>query len=58
MPQEQQANKTLRSSTKPGFAGTDAEKVKQEIQKGFKRGTRCNDGSPGGSNERLRLEHS
>ncbi|WP_339228615.1 hypothetical protein NSQ77_02315 [Oceanobacillus sp. FSL K6-2867] len=38
MPQEQQANKTLRSSTKPGFAGTDAEKVKQEIQKDLNEG--------------------
>ncbi|MBR3121030.1 hypothetical protein [Oceanobacillus profundus] len=38
MPQDQQANKTLHSSTKPGFAGTDTKKVKQEIQKDLSEG--------------------
>ncbi|MEK3889829.1 hypothetical protein [Bacillus sp. FSL K6-3431] len=38
MQQDKQAQKNLSSSMKPGFAGTDAEKVKQEIQKDISEG--------------------
>ena len=38
MQQDQQANKNLDSMMKPGFAGTDAQKVKQEIQKDVSEG--------------------
>ncbi|WP_187695400.1 hypothetical protein [Oceanobacillus piezotolerans] len=33
MQQNKQTKKSLNRSTKPGFAGTDVNKVKQEIQK-------------------------
>ena len=32
MSQDKQSKKNLNASLKPGFAGTDAKKVKQEIQ--------------------------
>ena len=35
---QQQANENLDSMMKPGFAGTDAQKVKQEIQKDVSEG--------------------
>lgn len=38
MQEDKQAIKNLSSSKKPGFAGTDAKKVKQEIQKDLKEG--------------------
>jgi len=38
MQQDKQAKKNLNSSLKPGFAGTDAKKVKQEIQEDVKEG--------------------
>ncbi len=38
MQEDQQVKKNLSSSLKPGFAGTDAKKVKQEIQKDVKEG--------------------
>ncbi len=38
MQQDQQAKKNLNSNMKPGFAGTDAKKVKQEIQKDINEG--------------------
>ncbi|MBD8007643.1 hypothetical protein [Bacillus norwichensis] len=38
MPQNQQAKQNLSSRTKPGFAGTDGKKVKQEIQKDVSEG--------------------
>ncbi|GIN90071.1 hypothetical protein J6TS1_02810 [Siminovitchia terrae] len=38
MQQDQQAKKNLSSRTKPGFAGTDAKKVNQEIQKDVSEG--------------------
>ncbi|MEW9676804.1 hypothetical protein ABRT01_11560 [Lentibacillus sp. L22] len=36
--QQQDQQSTKNSSTKPGFAGTDAKKVKQEIQKDISEG--------------------
>jgi len=38
MQQNQQAKGNLRSIMKPEFAGTDAQKVKQEIQKDINEG--------------------
>ncbi|WP_199860722.1 hypothetical protein [Oceanobacillus damuensis] len=38
MQKDKQAKKTLSSSMKPGFAGTDTNKVKQEIQKDISEG--------------------
>ena len=38
MQQDRQANENLGSMMKPGFAGTDAQKVKQEIQKDVNEG--------------------
>ncbi|MEK4800039.1 MULTISPECIES: hypothetical protein [Oceanobacillus] len=38
MQRDQQANKNSTPSMKPGFAGTDAKKVKQEIQQDIKEG--------------------
>ncbi len=38
MQQEQQANENLGSIMEPEFAGTDAQKVKQEIQKDLSEG--------------------
>ncbi|WP_181762333.1 hypothetical protein [Bacillus sp. B4EP4a] len=38
MQQDQQAKKYSGSITKPGFSGTDAQKVKQEIQKDVSEG--------------------
>ncbi|WP_197482162.1 hypothetical protein [Oceanobacillus sp. Castelsardo] len=38
MRQSRQANKNLKSSMKPGFAGTDAKKVKQQIQQDLSEG--------------------
>lgn len=38
MQQDQQAKENLGASRKPTFAGTDAQKVKQEIQKDIRRG--------------------
>lgn len=38
MQQDQQAKKNLGSSSKPGFSGTDPEKVKQDIQKDLREG--------------------
>ncbi|MDF2858014.1 MAG: hypothetical protein K0Q87_3865 [Neobacillus sp.] len=38
MRQEQQSKETLSSIMKPEFAGTDAQKVKQEIQKDVSEG--------------------
>ena len=38
MQQNQQAKENLGSMMKPGFAGTDAQKVKQEIQKDVSEG--------------------
>ncbi|MBI0577335.1 hypothetical protein IEC97_08175 [Neobacillus cucumis] len=38
MPQDQQAKENLGSIMKPEFAGTDAQKVKQEIQKDISQG--------------------
>ena len=38
MQQDQQAKKNLDSIMKPEFAGTDAQKVKQEIQKDVSEG--------------------
>ena len=38
MQQDQQTKENLGSMTKPGFAGTDAQKVKQEIQKDVSEG--------------------
>jgi hypothetical protein len=38
MQQDQQATENLISIMKPGFAGTDAQKVKQEIQKDVSEG--------------------
>ena len=36
--QDQQSTENLSSIMKPGFAGTDAQKVKQEIQKDVSEG--------------------
>ena len=38
MQQDQQTKENLRSMMKPGFAGTEAQKVKQEIQKDVSEG--------------------
>ncbi|WP_199794701.1 hypothetical protein [Lentibacillus sp. Marseille-P4043] len=38
MVKDQQAKRNLNSNTKPGFAKTDAEKVKREIQKDIREG--------------------
>jgi hypothetical protein len=38
MRQDQQVKNNLSSSMKPGFAGTDTKKVKQEIQKDVSEG--------------------
>jgi hypothetical protein len=38
MQQDQQTKENLGSMMKPGFAGTDAQKVKQEIQKDVSEG--------------------
>ena len=38
MQKDKQAEKNMSSSLKPGFAGTDAKKVKQEIQKDISEG--------------------
>ncbi|WP_188456030.1 hypothetical protein [Virgibacillus oceani] len=38
MHQDKQGEKNLNSSLKPGFAGTDPKKVKQEIQKDISEG--------------------
>ncbi|MFS0638395.1 hypothetical protein AB1K84_21065 [Mesobacillus foraminis] len=38
MQQDQQANKNLNSVMKPGFAGTDPQKVRQEIKKDVSEG--------------------
>ena len=38
MQQNESAKTNLNSSLKPGFAGTDAKKVKQEIQKDISEG--------------------
>lgn len=38
MQQDQQANEDLGSILRPEFAGTDAQKVKQEIQKDISEG--------------------
>ncbi|WP_179151875.1 hypothetical protein [Oceanobacillus senegalensis] len=38
MQQNRQTKQRLKSSMKPGFAGTNAEKVKQEIQKDLSEG--------------------
>lgn len=38
MKQDQQAKRNLSSSLKPGFAGTDAKKVKQQIQQDISEG--------------------
>ena len=38
MQQNQQAKENLSSMMKPGFAGTEAQKVKQEIQKDVSEG--------------------
>ncbi|VEF47512.1 Uncharacterised protein [Bacillus freudenreichii] len=38
MRQDQQANKNVTSSMKPGFAGTNAKKVKHEILKDISEG--------------------
>lgn len=38
MEQNQQVRKNLSSSIKPGFSGTDAKKVKQQIQKDISEG--------------------
>ncbi|WP_458413807.1 hypothetical protein ACNQFZ_02620 [Schinkia sp. CFF1] len=38
MQQDQQAKEVLSSIMKPGFAGTDAQEVKQEIQKDVSEG--------------------
>ena len=38
MQQDQQATENVSSIMKPGFAGTDAQKVKQEIQKDVSEG--------------------
>ena len=54
MQQDQQANENLGSMMKPGFAGTDAQKVKQEIQKDVSEGSRCNDFPRGRSHARLK----
>ena len=52
MQQDQQANENLDSMMKPGFAGTDAQEVKQEIQR-RKRRSRRNDFPRGRSHARL-----
>lgn len=38
MQKDQQVKKNLSSSVKPGFAGTDSKKVKQEIQQDLSEG--------------------
>lgn len=38
MQKDKQTKKSLSTNTQPGFAGTDAKKVKQEIQKDISRG--------------------
>lgn len=38
MKQDRQANKRFSSNMKPGIAGTDAKKVKQQIQKDISEG--------------------
>jgi hypothetical protein len=38
MQQRQHTEKKMRSSMKPGFAGTDPQKVKQDIKKDLEKG--------------------